>query len=157
MATYPDGVDFSTFAAVDVRNPLTSNGQVFYGGSADLDASWTPITGVRAVLEHIARRLITPPGMYDDPEYGFDLNSWLNASLLPQELDSLEAAARNEALACEGVDDCVVAATLDRSGALTLNLTVTLTDQVEGYQMVFVLSADTIPRIYFPTVKTTIV
>ena len=64
---------------------------------------------------------------------------------------------RNEALACEGVDDCVVAATLDRSGALTLNLTVTLTDQVEGYQMVFVLSADTIPRIYFPTVRTTIV
>ena len=154
MATYPDGVDFSTFAAYQ---PLAIGNATLLGGSADLDASWTPITGVRAVLEHIARRLITPPGMYDDPEYGFDLNSWLNASLLPQELDSLEAAARNEALACEGVDDCVVAATLDRSGALTLNLTVTLTDQVEGYQMVFVLSADTIPRIYFPTVKTTIV
>ena len=154
MATYPDGVDFSTFATYQ---PLAVGNATLLGGSADLDASWTPITGVRAVLEHVARRLITPPGMYDDPEYGFDLNSWLNASLLPQELDSLEAAVRNEALACEGVDDCVVAATLDPRGALTLNLTVTLTDQVEGYQMVFVLSADTIPRIYFPTVKTTIV
>ena len=154
MATHPDGVDFSTFATYQ---PLAVGNVTLLGGSADLDASWTPITGVRAVLEHVARRLITPPGMYDDPEYGFDLNSWLNASLLPQELDSLEAAVRNEALACEGVDECVVAATLDRSGALTLNLTVTLTDQVEGYQMVFVLSADTIPRIYFPTVRTTIV
>lgn len=154
MATYPDDVDFSTFATYQ---PLSVDGSTLFGGAADLDASWTPITGVRAVLEHIARRLITPPGMYDDPEYGFDLNSWLNASLLPQELDSLEAAVRNEALACEGVDDCVVEATLDPRGALTLNLTVTLTDQVEGYNMVFVLSAETIPRIYFPTVQTTIV
>lgn len=154
MATYPDGVDFSTFATYQA---ITVGGSTLLGGAADLDASWTPITGVRAVLEHIARRLITPPGMYDDPEYGFDLNAWLNASLLPQELDSLEAAVRNEALACEGVDDCVVAATLDPRGALTLNLTVTLTDQVEGYNMVFVLSAETIPRIYFPTVQTTIV
>ena len=154
MATYPDDVDFSTFATYQ---PLSVGGRTLFGGAADLDASWTPITGVRAVLEHIARRLITPPGMYDDPEYGFDLNSWLNASLLPQELDSLEAAVRNEALACEGVDDCVVEATLDPRGALTLNLTVTLTDQVEGYNMVFVLSAETIPRIYFPTVQTTIV
>ena len=46
MATYPDAVDFSTFATYQ---PLSVDGSTLFGGAADLDASWTPITGVRAV------------------------------------------------------------------------------------------------------------
>ena len=148
MATYPSDVDFSTFQA---HQPLQLNGQVLYGGPPDLDASFTTISGPRAVLEHIARRLISPPGSYDDPEYGFDINSYMNANLLPQELDALTAAVRNEAIAVEGVDDVVVTATIDSaSKALVIQLEVTLTDLTEGFDLVFVLGPDTIPRIYFP-------
>ncbi len=153
MATYPDFVDFSTFQS---HERFVLGNVVYYGGAPDLDASFTKITGARAVLEHIARRLISPPGSYDDPEYGFDLNSYLNANLLPQELDALTAAVRNEAVQVEGVDEVgVVARLIDN--ALVIRIDISLTTQVEGFNMVFVLGPDTIPRIYFPTVTTSIV
>lgn len=150
MAIYPDFVDFSTFTTYE---PISVDGRTYFGGPADLDPSWTPIGGIRAVLEHVARRLITPPGMYDDPEYGFDLNSYLNANLLTQDLDALQAAIRNQAEAVEGVDQAVVVARVDATTrALLVNITVTLTDSLEGFTLVFVLGPDTIPRIYFPVV-----
>lgn len=155
MALYPNGVDFSTFTTYE---PLVVDGRTYYGGPPDLDPSWTPIGGIRTVLEHVARRLISPPGSYDDPEYGFDLNSYMNANLLTQDLDALTAAIRDQAEAVEGVNQASVVAKIDpATRALLVKITVTLTDQVEGYQMVFVLGPDTIPRIYFPTVTTSIV
>lgn len=150
---YPDEADYSTFAS---NETFELGGRRYYGGAADMDLSWTLINGPRAVLEHIARRLISPPGSYDDPEYGFDLNSYLNANLLPQELDSLQAAVRDQALSVEGVDDCVVTASL-LNNQLVVEIDVTLTESSEGYNMVFVLGPDTIPRIYFPTTQATIV
>lgn len=147
MPLYPDAVDLSTFPNSDA---ITVNGRTYYGGAADMDTSMTPITGARAVLEHIARRLITPPGMYDDPSYGFDLNTYLNANMLPQETSALTAAVANQAEQVEGVDTVVVTATLVRDVGLVVEINVILIDAVEGYQMVFVLSTDTIPRIYFP-------
>ena len=155
MALYPNSVDFSTFTTYE---PLIVDGRTYYGGPPDLDPSWTPIVGIRTVLEHVARRLISPPGSYDDPEYGFDLNSYMNANLLTQDLDALTAAIRDQAEAVEGVNQASVIAKIDpATRTLLVKITVTLTDQVEGYQMVFVLGPDTIPRIYFPTVTTSIV
>lgn len=155
MALYPNSVDFSTFTTYE---PLIVDGRTYYGGPPDLDSSWTPIGGIRTVLEHVARRLISPPGSYDDPEYGFDLNSYMNANLLTQDLDALTAAIRDQAEAVEGVNQASIVAKIDpATRALLVKITVTLTDQVEGYQMVFVLGPDTIPRIYFPTVTTSIV
>ena len=147
MPTYPSGVDFTTW-------PPTSSfiyqGRRLYGGLPDLDSSWTPISGPRAVLEHVARRIISPPGSYDDISYGFDISVYLNANLLPQELDALKAAVRNEALADEAVDDCNVEANLDPVQGLTVRVLITLLNQVEPFFFVFVLSQDTIPRVYFP-------
>lgn len=147
MPTYPDSVDFTTWPPTQ---SFVFNGQRLYGGLPDLDSSWTPISGPRAVLEHVARRIISPPGSYDDIAYGFDLSTNLNANLLPQELDALKAAVRNEALADEAVDDCAVTATLDTIQGLIVRVLITLLNQVEPFFFVFVLSEGTIPRVYFP-------
>lgn len=147
MTFYPDAVDFSTFPASDA---ITIGGRTYYGGAADMDTSFTTITGARAVLEHIARRLISAPGTYDDPAYGFDINTYLNANLLPQETSALEAAVANQAEQVEGVDTVSVSSGLS-SGKLVISIDVILIDSIEGFQMIFVLSTDTIPRIYFPS------
>jgi len=150
MAFYPDAVDFSTFPNSEA---IVVNGRTYYGGPADMDSSFTTITGARAVLEHIARRLITPPGQYDDPSYGFDINTYLNANLLPQETSALQAAVANQAVEVEGVDDVAVSVTL-ADNRLLIEIDVILIDQTEGFNFIFVLSADTIPRIYFPSTPT---
>lgn len=146
MPVYPDNVDYTTFPP---SLSLNLEGRVYAGGAADLDISFTPISGPRAVAEHVARRLISPPGSYDDPDWGFDINSWLNANLLPQDLDAFEAAVRNEVLAVEGVDDAEITTTLDDVAGLVCVVEMTLSNEDE-YELVFVLGADTIPRIYFP-------
>ncbi len=146
MPVYPDNVDYTTFPP---SLSLNLEGRVYVGGAADLDISFTPISGPRAVAEHVARRLISPPGSYDDPDWGFDINSWLNANLLPQDLDAFEAAVRNEVLAVEGVDGAEITTTLDDVAGLVCVVEMTLSNEDE-YELVFVLGADTIPRIYFP-------
>ena len=146
MAVYPDNVDYTTFPP---SLSLNLEGRIYVGGAADLDISFTTISGPRAVAEHVARRLISPPGSYDDPDWGFDINSWLNANLLPQDLDAFEAAVRNEVLDVEGVDDAEITTTLDATAGLVCVIELTLTE-ADSFELVFVLGADTIPRIYFP-------
>ena len=146
MAVYPDNVDYTTFPP---SLSLNLEGRIYVGGAADLDISFTPISGPRAVAEHVARRLISPPGSYDDPDWGFDINSWLNANLLPQDLDAFEAAVRNEVLDVEGVDDAEITTTLDATAGLICVIELALTE-ADSFELVFVLGADTIPRIYFP-------
>ena len=138
MATYPNGVDFSTFARGD--------------GQPDLDPNFLPIDGERAVLEHIARRLITPPGSWHNPSYGFDIRTYLNAALLQGDGSSLEAAARNEALQVEGVDSVDTTSVVDSDArAVRLTLSVTLLDSEKPFDLVFELSESTLPKIYFPS------
>ena len=146
MPVYPDNVDYTTFPP---SLSLNLEGRIYAGGAADLDISFTTISGPRRRAEHVARRLISPPGSYDDPDWGFDVNSWLNANLLPQDLDAFEAAVRNEVLDVEGVDDAEITTTLDATAGLVCVIELTLTEAV-SFELVFVLSADTIPRIYFP-------
>ena len=146
MPVYPDNVDYTTFPP---SLSLNLEGRIYVGGAADLDISFTTISGPRAVAEHVARRLISPPGSYDDPDWGFDVNSWLNANLLPQDLDAFEAAVRNEVLDVEGVDDAEITTTLDATAGLVCVIELTLTE-ADSFELVFVLGADTIPRIYFP-------
>ena len=146
MPVYPDNVDYTTFPP---SLSLNLEGRIYAGGAADLDISFTTISGPRAVAEHVARRLISPPGSYDDPDWGFDVNSGLNANLLPQDLDAFEAAVRNEVLDVEGVDDAEITTTLDATAGLVCVIELTLTE-ADSFELVFVLGADTIPRIYFP-------
>jgi hypothetical protein len=123
------GTDFSTFRAAD--------------GTADLDPNWTPISGPRVVLEHIARRLMTPPGVMQDEDYGFDLRSFYSANLSQTDIRRIQNGVRGEALKVEGVDDVSVTVLQMSDGSVEINLAVTLADE-ETYPMVFVLNADSV-------------
>lgn len=128
MATYPDRVDFSTF--------FDSTGR------PDLDPNWTPISGPRAVMEHIARRWVTEKGEMDDPTYGYPVTRYYNSQMLPQELRALQQGLRAEALKVEGVDDAQVLISHDRDGKVFIRGEVVLTDSDLPWQFVFSLSAD---------------
>lgn len=129
MATYPDNADFSTFAGRDSAGLYQS----------DLDPNWIPVTGPRAVLEHVARRIMTPTGSMQDEEYGFDLRRFYNASLSRLDLLKMRAAIEGEASKVEGVDSVAVTADQDASGTVRIEISVALADD-ETYPMVFALS-----------------
>lgn len=131
---YP-GQDFSTFARPD--------------GLPDMDLSWLPISGGRVLLEAVARRLITAPGMMDDPTYGIDLRTYLNATLLSGDEGVLQAAIRAEALKVDGVDDAQVDVTLDGAGGFTADVGITLSDD-DSYEFAFVLDAAGAAKIFMP-------
>lgn len=130
--TYPDNVDFSTFRAED--------------GTPDLDPNWIPISGSRSVVERVARRWLTPKGEMDDEDYGYPILRYYNANMLPVEKAALKAGLRVEALKVEGVDDCKVSLTSQGDGNFQVIGDLTLSDQTD-WQLVFVLSLDTIQRI----------
>lgn len=131
---YP-GKDYSTFRRAD--------------GLPDMDISFLEIEGGRVVLEAVARRLITAPGMMDDLDYGVDLRTYLNAALLQRDVGILQAAIRAEALKVDGVDDVQVAVDVDGFGGFAAEVSVELANE-EEYTFAFVLSADTAPRVILP-------
>ncbi|MGB0890535.1 MAG: hypothetical protein ACPGWS_09650, partial [Solirubrobacterales bacterium] len=88
------GVDVSTFSDD--------------GSTADLDPSFKLISGTRAVLEAVARRLITRRGtLLEDPEYGFDLRAYQSAKINSVREAAILAGARAEALKDERVTAAV--------------------------------------------------
>lgn len=97
-------------------------------------------------MERIARRWITPKGEMDDADYGYPVLRYYNANMLPVEKAALKAGLRAEALKVEGVDDCQLSLTSLGDGNFQVIGDVTLSDQTE-WQLVFVLSPDTIQRI----------
>jgi hypothetical protein len=73
----------------------------------DLDPFFAVQTGPRVLLEAIARRLMTPPGMLpEDPEYGYDARQLFNGTYSPAELAREE---RRMAAQCE-MDERVLGA-----------------------------------------------
>jgi hypothetical protein len=124
-------VDFSTFAGRDSAG--------FY--QADLDPNFTPISGNRAILEHVARRIMTPLGSMQDDEYGFDLRSYYNANLSRLDLMRLKSAIETEAGKVEGVENADVSAVQDSAGVVQIEISVTLADE-ETYPLVFSLSSE---------------
>lgn len=83
----------------------------------DLDPTFSPITGRRAVGEAIARRLETPRGggLFYNPAYGYDLRSAMNSAQSPSSLAAIAAAVENEAVQDERVSAATATVTLDNA------------------------------------------
>lgn len=80
-------------------------------GVADVDQLFMEIEGDDAMVEALARRLITPRGtLIDDDDYGLDLRSYINRKMSEPELAALPSAVANELRKDEGVLDvsCVL-------------------------------------------------
>ena len=130
-----DGADFSTFSG-----PLRGAGQFAPFGS--MDPSYRPIRGRQVVAEMVVRKLTSPPGSFDDEEWGFDLRDLIGANLTQGEIASLQARVRSELLAEEYIDDASVAITLSE-GALVVGVEVSPSDQ-PSFAFSFALSRDKI-------------
>lgn len=92
----------TTSLGVDIATP----------GAADLDPYFSLVSEGRALVEALARRLVTPRGsLLNYPTYGYDLRQWVNADLDVADLREIERAAAEECRADERVDDVQLAAT----------------------------------------------
>jgi hypothetical protein len=73
----------------------------------DLDETLSPARGFRVLAEAICRRLVTPRGqMLFEPNYGFDVRSFLNAPIRMPELAAIKAGVEDQ---CEADERAVSA------------------------------------------------
>lgn len=124
------GTDFSTYWSAD--------------GVADLDPTFAPISGPRAIAEVIARRLSTPRGsLRRNPNFGFDVRNYSSIKLTGARKIALRGGIREQCLADERV--LAVSIGLDSNaatGALTLTL---LLDTSEGpFELVLLVTKLTV-------------
>lgn len=121
-------------------NPSTgSPGDLGFGTDIstfpDLDPTFTPISGQRAVAECCARMLFTPRGsLVGAPDRGIDLRAYLNASIGPRTIDEIQHLVEGE---CEQ-DERVQSAACTVSFApqtFALSITVQLTTALGPFTM----------------------
>ena len=125
---YPDSVDFSTFFDDT--------------GVGDLDGNFTPISWTRSRVELVARRWTTIPGEMDDPEFGYPIQRYFNAGMLPVELQALQAGLKREALKVEGIEDASVRVQRNPgTGEVSIAGEVVLAEGT-AWRFVFALSGD---------------
>lgn len=80
------------------------------------DTSFSTISGFRVLAEALARRLMTARGLLPfHPDYGVDLRSLLNESVTDDVLSQAKAAAVQELLQDERVQDVSGTLTFDAS------------------------------------------
>jgi phage baseplate assembly protein W len=91
----------------------------------DLASDFRVVSGRRALIESLARRLDTPRGrLIDDPNYGTSLPGEVNDDLSQADIARIQAATTAECLKDERVVDATSDATFV-NGVLTLNLEIT--------------------------------
>lgn len=138
------GQDYSTFLT-------DANGNVT---RASMDLSFTPVGGdgttddaqAQVCRETVLRKLMCPPGSMDDPEWGIDLRTYLNANLRSDDLGSIAAVVRGEILKEEYVDECDVLCLLSADGSMIVDITLQLAD-LGVYTFAFSLSPEGIQTV----------
>lgn len=100
-----------------------------------------------AIGQAIARRLITPRGnVADDQNYGLDLRAYCNRGVTVEELRSLSASVRGEAMKDARVADAKCDVTYAGS-RLIIKLAITPQDRSGPFALVFFVTADGIQLI----------
>ncbi len=97
-----------------------------------LDVTGRNITGVRCVIEAVARRLVSATGsIWYDPTAGYDLSAEVENDLSPRELRALESRVAEEAEKDDRVGEASVSATLADS-KLRVAITLMLIDGTQA-------------------------
>ena len=98
----------------------------FVGDPAGIDPGFGLISGIDAVAQCVARRLLTPRGtLVDAPDVGIDLRSYLNEAITDAMLSQIRSDVVQEATGDERVLDAAAEVSFDAT-------TGTLTVQVQG-------------------------
>jgi len=88
----------------------------------DLDPTFAPISGRRAIAERVMRRWLTDVGTVQHAlEDGENIRNWLSSGMTPKETDSLAQRLKAEAIKDEGVVDIEVVV---RSNSATRAMTI---------------------------------
>lgn len=112
----------------------------------DLDANAREVEGDELVAQAIYRRLTTPRGqLLDDPDYGLDIRSFLQASMTAADLALIGGRIRAELAKDETIDD--VQATVKLTAAQTITVDLAVTTGQGPFRMVFAVTAETVTRI----------
>ena len=103
----------------------------------DLDPTLRVVSGRTALMQAIARHLITPRGRLEgDPNYGFDLAGYLNDDVTQDDIAWMEAQIEAECLKDERVESATVTVAVRSLRALTieLDIQVLITDASGPFQ-----------------------
>ena len=112
----------------------------------DLDAGAREVAGDELVGEAIYRRLTTARGtLIDDPDYGLDVRSFVQAGLTSGRLVEIAGLIRVELAKDETIGDTAV--NVDQLGDGTLEAKVEVLTAEGPFPFVFDLTADTVTRI----------
>ncbi len=99
------------------------------------------VTGFRVVAEAVLRRWTTPRGrLIGYPNYGYDITQYINDDMDRRQVQGMIAGMQAEALKDERVTGCVISATLDDSGLLTFESSIST---AQG-PFVFTIAADAV-------------
>lgn len=83
----------------------------------------------QALVERVARRLITEPGtLHSDPDYGYNVVSLLNRGITSEQIALIESSIEQEALKEEGAAAVDVSIVIDARGR-TYEVQLTLTPE----------------------------
>ena len=111
--------------------------------TTDLDPYFTLVSGATVVAQSLARRLQTPPGgLVDDPDYGYDLRSWVNRGMTTRESFELTQRVEAECMKDERVSSVVVSLATTTT-TITVDLAVTLRSG-ETFPLVLTVSLVTV-------------
>lgn len=111
--------------------------------TTDLDPYFTLVSGTTVVAQSLARRLQTPPGgLLDDPDYGYDLRSWVNRDMTTRDRFELTQRVEAEVMKDERVSSVVVSLGVTTT-TITVDLAVTLRAG-ETFPLVLTVSSVTV-------------
>lgn len=129
------GSDLSTYA-----DPNT--------GVADLDPTFTVISGPRIVVERIARKLMTPTGSMFKQGWGIDLREALQGSLTPGQIGQLRGTIADQITQEPEVEsvDLTIDYTLQQRRLIITGQITLITGQV--FPLVLVITPDNIQPIF---------
>lgn len=84
----------------------------------------------QALVERVARRLITEPGtLFDDPDYGYNVAALLNRGITASQIALIESSIEQEAMKEDGVLSVDVSVVVDASNrTYEVELTITPED-----------------------------
>jgi phage baseplate assembly protein W len=116
----------------------------------DFAADFHMSSGRRLLAEACVRRLLTPLGqLRRHPMYGYDVRDEIGDDVSKADLARVSANVQTQLMRDERIVQCTCTATLDRAGAMTLDIV--LTDGAGPFRLVLAVSSVTVSILSGPS------
>ena len=110
----------------------------------DLETTLVTVSDTDVVIQALYRRYITPRGrLIGDPDYGFEIASYLNSDVSPPDVAWIESQIKHEGEKDERVSIVNPTVTLTAQGLMTVRIDVVLLDNTT-FRLVLAVSDVTV-------------